>query len=109
MKRLIFFATLLALPAWAAQQYPVKGMVLKVDPAHKSFVVSCQAIPGFMEAMTMPFEVHDDKELQGLVPGAIVDFTLVVTDDSSYAQQVQIRQYESVEQDPLTARRLKLM
>src|SRR5580765_4959849 len=109
MKRLIPTVLLLSLSAWASQQYPVKGMILKVDPAHKSFSASCQSIPGFMAAMTMPFDVHDSTELDRLVPGAMVDFTLVVDSDSSYATHVHVSAYQSAEQDPLTARRLKVL
>jgi protein SCO1 len=99
----------LSVSAFAAQQYAANGMVLKVDNAHKTFVVSCQSIPGFMDAMTMPFDVREAKELDGLAPGSIVDFTLVVDGGSSYAEHVHVRAYQSVEQDPLTARRLKLL
>jgi protein SCO1/2 len=95
--------------SFAAQEYPATGMVLKVDAPHRNFVVSCQSIPGFMDAMTMPFDVHELKELNGLTPGMTVDFTLVVEKDSSYAKDVHIKPYASLEQDPLTARRLKLM
>lgn len=95
--------------AWAAQQYPASGMVLKVDQSHKTFVVSCKPIPGFMDAMTMPFDVRTSKELDGLLPGVTVEFTLVVEPETSYAENITIRKYESVEQDPLTARRLKLL
>lgn len=110
MKRLIGMASLfLAAPLWATQQYSASGMVMKVDPAHKTLVVSCDTIPGYMEAMTMPFEVRDSKELQGLAPGMMVSFTLAVNETSSYAQDVEARPYESVEQDPLIARRLKLL
>ena len=94
---------------WAEKQYPVTGMVLKVDQPHKTFVVSCQGIPGYMDAMVMPFEVRKVKDLDGLTPGVEVNFTLVVEKESSYAEHLQIRQYESVEQDPLAARRLKLL
>ena len=59
--------------------------------------------------MTMPFDVHDSTELDGLVPGAMVDFTLVVDSDSSYATHVHVSAYQSAEQDPLTARRLKVL
>jgi len=98
-----------ACPVWAAQQFSVTGMVLEVNRSRKSFVASCQEIPGYMQAMAMPFEVRDAKELDGLAPGATVEFTLVVEKESSYAQHIEIRRYESVEQDPLTARRLKLL
>jgi protein SCO1/2 len=112
MKRLAMFVVLLLPNAgvcWAEKQYPVTGMVLKVDQSHKTFVVSCQSIPGYMDAMVMPFEVHKVQDLDGLTPGVEVNFTLVVEKESSYAEHLQIRQYESVEQDPLAARRLKLL
>jgi len=100
---------ILSISAWSAHQYSANGMVLKVDRLHKTFVVSCQSIPGFMDAMAMPFDVRESKELDGLAPGAIVDFNFIVGSNSSYAKNVRIRPYESVEQDPLTARRLKLL
>ncbi|HEX7795761.1 MAG TPA: copper-binding protein, partial [Vicinamibacterales bacterium] len=61
-----------------AQQYPVKGMVVSVNRAASTFTASIEEIPGFMRAMTMPFEVRQSKELDGLAPGAMVEFTLVV-------------------------------
>ena len=110
MKRLIGMATLfLAAPLWAAQQYSVAGMVMKVDPTHKSFVASCDAIPGYMEAMTMPFEVRDRKELMEIAPGTMVSFTLAIDKSSFYAEHIEVRPYESAEFDPFTARRLKLL
>lgn len=93
----------------AEQKYPATGMVLRVDQPHLTLVVSCQPIPGYMDAMAMPIRVLDRKELTGIVPGMTVDFTLVVEPQSSNAEHVQIRRYESAEQDPLTARRLKLL
>jgi protein SCO1/2 len=84
-------------------------MILTVDHTHHRFVASCQPIPGFMEAMSMPFDVRDAKELDGLVPGNIVDFTLVVDESSSYAEHVKIHPYVSAEQDPWLARQLKLL
>lgn len=100
-------ATVLSLHA--AQQYSASGMILKVDRAHNAFVASCHEIPDFMAAMEMPFEVHNPKELDGLVPGMVVEFTLVVDGNSSYAEHVKVRPYASSEQDPRTARQLKLL
>ena len=94
---------------WAGEQHKASGMVVKVDPAHKTLLVSCDSIPGFMHAMVMPFEVRDAKELDHLAPGVMVGFILTVEGDSSYAEHIEVRPYESVEQDPLTARRLKLL
>lgn len=110
MKRMATCAILfLVSSAWAVQRYPVTGMVLKVDRPHKTMVASCQSIPGYMEAMTMPFDVLSANELDGVDPGATLEFILVVDGQSSHAEHIHVRRYESVEQDPLTARRLKLL
>jgi protein SCO1/2 len=98
-----------ALSAGAAQEYPVIGMVLKVDRSSNTFTASIQAIPGFMPAMAMPFDVRHARDLDGLVPGAAVTFALIVAGGSSYAERIRIVRYQSVEQDPLAANRLKLL
>jgi len=112
MTRLLAFGVLLLLavpPAAPAQEYPVTGMVLTVDRSRNTFTASIQAIHGFMPAMAMPFEVRQRKDLDGLVPGAAVEFVLVVDRSSSHAERIRIVRYESVEQDPLAASRLKLL
>lgn len=93
----------------ADREYKVTGMVVAVDAAAKRVTVSHERIAGFMDAMTMPFEVRQAADLRGLVPGAIVEFTLVVGDTTSYATRITVRRYESVERDPRTARRLAVM
>jgi protein SCO1 len=93
----------------ATQRYPVTGLIIKTDPAHRSFVASCTAIPGFMEAMVMPFAVHDEKQLKGIEPSMLVDFTLVVNDRDSYAENVHIHHFLSMEQEPVEVRNLQLL
>jgi protein SCO1/2 len=93
----------------AAREYAVSGMVIAVDRAHNTFTASIQSIPGFMSAMVMPFEVQQPRELEGLAPGATVEFTLVVEQKTSYAKRIRIVRYQSVDQDPLSANRLKLL
>jgi len=104
-------AALLLLSAVRAQQqnYSVTGMVVQVDRLHNAFVVSHDAIPGLMNAMTMKFDVRNGKELEGLTPGVSVTFTLILDKNASHTERIQIRPYETVQQDPLTARRLKLI
>lgn len=112
MKRLGWFTALLFLVVQstaAAQEYPVTGLVLKVDPPRHTFTASIQAIPGFMQAMAMPFEVRRRNDLDGLVPGAVVEFMLVVDQKSSHAERIRLVRYQSVEPDPLAASRLKLL
>ena len=109
MKRFLLFGLLLFLTATSAlaQQYPVTGMVLTVDRARNTFTASIEAIPGFMAAMTMPFEARQPKDLDGLAPGAAVEFTLVVDRKSSHAERIRIVRYQSIQADPLAASRLK--
>lgn len=95
--------------AFGAQQYPVRGMVVAVNQSAKTFTASIDAIPHYMQAMTMPFDVRAVSDLAGLTPGDIVTFTLVVDDRSSYATDIRIVRYQNVEQDPFTANRLTLL
>src|ERR1700733_2314342 len=92
-----------------AQTYSARGLVLKVDKPENSLLISCEKIPDVMDAMVMTFSVRNPKELEGLAAGTMIEFTLVVNGETAYIEGVRIRQYQSVEQDPLTARRLKLM
>jgi protein SCO1/2 len=96
-------------PALAAKEYDVSGMVVSVDRGHRTFTASIQAIPGFMPAMLMPFDVREVKQLDGLMPGVAVQFMLVVGKASSYAERIRVVPYRGVEQDPLAASRLKLL
>jgi protein SCO1 len=92
-----------------AQRYPVNALILSIDRPHRTFVASSPAIAGYMKAMVMPFPVRDPKLLEGLKPSMFVDFTLVVEKDQAYAENVRVRDYESLEQEPLLVRRLQLL
>jgi protein SCO1/2 len=112
MMRKAALATILCVGAgsvWGAQRFPVTGLVLKTDPAHRTFVASCTAIPGYMDAMVMPISVRDAKVLDALKPSTLVDFTLVVTSDDSYAENVRVHHYQSLEAEPLQVRQLQVL
>ena len=103
-------ALLVGLDAGAAdKEYVVRGMVVSVNPSARTLVVSHERITGLMDAMTMPFEVRQISDLRDIVPGAVVEFTLVVGDSTSHAERIVVRRYQTVEQDPSTARRLAVM
>lgn len=93
----------------ATARYPVTGMVLEADPANRRFVASIDRIPGFMDAMTMPFQVKDGRELAGVGPGTVVEFTLVVEREASVVEGLRIVRHRNLEQDPIAARRLALL
>jgi protein SCO1 len=62
-----------------------------------------------MEAMVMPISVLQEKALDGLQEGKMVDFTLVVEAKDSHAENIHIHEYQSVENEPMLARRLQLL
>jgi protein SCO1 len=95
--------------AQAAQSYAVRGLVLKIDKPHRSVVISCERIPGYMDAMAMPFSVRDAAELDGLNAGTMIEFTLIVDGESAHIESIHAHRYEGVEADPMAARRLKMM
>jgi protein SCO1 len=104
---LLLWLALASAPSWGEQRYSVSGLLISVDRVKRTMVVSCNAIPGYMDAMVMPFEVQDRKALDGLQPGMAIEFRLVAGKDSSYAEDVLVRKFESAEQDPFTAHQLK--
>lgn len=72
-------------------------------------VVSCKAIPGYMDAMTMAIAVADRKQLARINSGTMIDFILVSEGDSARAESVRVHAYQGLEPDPLAARRLNLL
>ena len=93
----------------AEQRYGASGMVLSVDRTHRAIEISCHEIPGFMDAMVMSLPVADAKDLESLQRGAIIEFTLVVGKDSSRAERVHVRRYESADREPAQSRRLQAL
>jgi protein SCO1 len=94
--------------AGAEQRYPVFGLVLEVQNPPQ-FVASCKEIPGFMDAMVMRFDVRDAADLKTIRPGMLVDFTLVVDNESSFAEGIRVHQFESPDQRPLQVQMLKMV
>jgi protein SCO1/2 len=68
------------------QVFTVKGVVKEIEPDGKTAVIRHEAIPGYMQAMTMPFEVRDTNLLRNLKPGDAVSFKLAVTPTEGWIQ-----------------------
>ncbi len=71
------------------QYYQVKGLVRDVKPDTKTVVIKHEDVPGYMPAMTMPFDVRDTNELRGLQPGDTVSFRLVVAGNDAWIEQIK--------------------
>ena len=65
-------------PASDQRTFTLQGQVLSLEPARKVVTVKHGEIKGFMPAMTMPYEVRDEKLLDGLAPRDLIDAKLVV-------------------------------
>ena len=102
-------ACLFTASASAAERHSVSGIILSIDRPHRSFVASCDVIPGYMAAMVMPFSVREEPSLAGFEPGMFVVFTLVIENRRSYAEGIRIHHYQAMEQEALRARRLQLL
>ena len=71
-------------PSSANQNYKVyhlRGKVVSTDPARGEVTLDHEAIPGFMEAMTMPYKLKDPGILRELHPGDVITADVLVSPD----------------------------
>jgi protein SCO1 len=79
-------------PELHAKYYQLKGTVISVDVGHEQIIVKHEAIPGFMEAMTMSYGVKDDAALKQLKAGDQITARVVVTSDDVWLDNIVIVQ-----------------
>ncbi|MBN2242316.1 MAG: SCO family protein [Acidobacteria bacterium] len=75
----------------------MKGKVVAVDPERRQATLEHEEIPGYMGAMTMPFNVGEQWALSALSPGQKVEATLVVQEGRSWIENIRISGIESIE------------
>jgi protein SCO1/2 len=68
------------------KRYPIKGKVVAVDMTDRTITIAHDDIAGYMPAMTMPFKIKNDADLQMVKPGDQVTGTLVVDDLASWVE-----------------------
>ena len=71
-------------------KYELRGKIVSVDLKGRQVVVDHQAVPGFMEAMTMPFTVRDGQALKEMAAGDQLQATLVVADSGAWLENTVI-------------------
>ncbi len=79
-----------ATPAGSAKQYPIRGKVVSTDAARGEVTLDAAAIPGFMQAMTMPYKLRTPNILSELHPGDQITATLSVTDSDDLLYEIVI-------------------
>jgi protein SCO1 len=83
------------------QRYALKGTVVSVEKRDSTVTISHEAIPGYMDAMTMPFKLKDERLLADLAPGDRVQATLVVAGLKSWLEEV-VATREAVDQSDIS-------
>src|SRR5713226_1805839 len=68
------------------KHYDLKGKVVAVNKSERTATIAHEDIKGYMPAMTMPFKIKSDADLELLQPGDQVTGTLVVDDVSSWLE-----------------------
>jgi protein SCO1/2 len=74
----------------AVTEYPLSGVVKQVETERQRVTIDHEAIPGFMDAMTMPFSYADRAVLDRLAPGDRVKGKLRVEKENGLVRDYQL-------------------
>ncbi len=72
------------------QTYQLKGIVVSSQPAAGEVTIDSEAIPGFMEAMVMPYKLAQPNIAGELHPGDHITGRLRVSDSASELDQIVV-------------------
>jgi protein SCO1 len=89
-----------ATEAPAHTTYDVRGRIVEIRNDGTRLLVDHEEIPGYMAAMTMPFDVRDVNEVEGLAAGDAVTFVYHVTPDGMWITDVAVVNSDAVSTSP---------
>jgi Cu/Ag efflux protein CusF len=72
----------------SVKRYSLTGRVVSIDKPTRSINVDGDEIPGFMAAMTMPYQVRDVSALEKLSPGDQIKAEIVMATDGAYLENI---------------------
>ena len=75
-----------------ARHYRAQGIVLAVDRSAQRVTISHREIPGYMQAMAMPFRAESARELDPLTPGSRIQFELKVRRSATTVSHIRVEQ-----------------
>lgn len=70
--------------------FKMRGTIVAVHTDDKSASIDADAIPGFMDAMTMEYTIRDAAALSKLKPKDQITADLIVGPDGAYIENVKI-------------------
>jgi protein SCO1 len=80
-------------PAPTAPKFPtykMRGTIVAVHAEDKSASIDAEAIPGFMDAMTMEYTIHDAAALSKLKPKDKITADVIIGPDGAYVDNIKI-------------------
>ena len=89
MKLIITLSLLLAIGC-SKKSYPVRGTIIEVRKDSNEFLIHHDEIPGFMMAMTMPFNLADSLDINRFGVGDSLKFRLEMEENKAYAANFQL-------------------
>lgn len=73
----------------ATTNYTVRGIIEQVDRPSGQLVIAHESIPGFMDAMTMPFHVRGETIPEDLAAGTAIEFQFHMDDSESWIDGIK--------------------
>jgi len=73
-----------------AKRYPLKGKVVSIDRNAGTANIDNEPIPGFMDAMAMPYTIKPASALDQLQPGDSITADVIVEPDKYWLENVKV-------------------
>src|SRR5579859_128422 len=86
----VFALSVLGCAKPQAKHYPLHGTIMSVDKLGHELIVDHDAIPGFMEAMTMPYPVSDNAMLEQVGLGDEIRGEIAVAKDHIEIDKLEV-------------------
>jgi protein SCO1/2 len=74
----------------AGKTYHIRGVVVSTDPAKGAVTLDTDAIPGYMEAMIMPYALKNPAVISELHPGDTITADLLTSDSANAIDNIVI-------------------
>jgi len=74
----------------SVKHYVLTGTVQSIDVKNHQVVVDGDDVPGYMDAMSMPYSVPDEKALKALAVGDKIHADLIVKGDDAHLENIKV-------------------
>jgi protein SCO1 len=78
------------------KRYVLTGTVQSIDVPNHQVVVDGDSVPGYMDAMSMPYNVPDEQALKALNVGDIIRANIIVNGSDVHLENIQVTGHKSL-------------